>query len=311
MYKRISNSELSGLNIETLLSLVRMGERLDMELSHTIILVKREDVDDLLNFTIEPISQPVQRRLRQQLMEVEQKEGLRTYLLRARTQDSRMMLGLVLESLMQFQLQKDAVLNLVPMVLKESQRGNAKWTSGPSSDTSPTRFKPKGTIEYDGSPPENIEKGVFYVPSSDNQVAFDSFMLVDKVLYLFQMTIAASHPISEGIMVFLSRPTLQTVEWRFIFIICGSPFSCSQANYATMKTFWNKVKLFTAEVDVHKPWQFQDDDIISDDPNQPKRFSTRLARKRSAQADPPSPINEATSSKVRLPSKRKATKAGE
>ena len=289
-----------------------MGERLDMKLSHTIILVKREDVDNLLKYTVEPISQPIQRRLRQRLLEVEQKEWLRTYLLRSRTQDSGMMVGLVFESLMQIKLQKDAVLNLVPMVMKESQRGNAKWTSGLSSDTSPTRFTPEGTIEY-GSLPDKIEKGIFYVPSSDNQAAFDSFMLVDKYLYLFQMTIAASHPISERIMVFLSHPTLQTVEWRFIFIIRGSPFSCSQANYATMKTFWDKVKLFTAEVDVHNPGQFQDDDD-DDDPNQPKRSSSRLAQKRSAQAAPPSPINQATSSKVRLPSKRskrKATKAGE
>ena len=286
-----------------------MGELLDMKLSHTIILVKREEMDNLLKLTIEPISQLVQRRLRQWLMEVEQKERLRTYLLRSRTQDSRMMLGLVFESLMQFQLQKDAVLNLVPMVLMESQRGgNAKWISGLSSDASSTQFTPEGTIEYDGSPPENIEKGIFYVPSSDNQAAFDSFMLVDKYLYLFQMTIAASHPISERIMAFFSHPMLQTVEWHFIFIIRGSPFSCSQANYATMKTFWNKVKLFTAEVDVHNPGQFQDDD--DDDPNQKNRFSARLAQKHSAQAAPPPPINEATSSKVRLPSKRKATKAG-
>ena len=288
-----------------------------MELSHTtIILVKREDVDDLFKFTIEPISLSVQRRLRQQLMEVEQKERLRTYLLRVRARDSRMMLGIVFESLVQFQLQKDAVLNLVPMVLDESQRGNAKWRSGPSSDTgSPIRFKPKATIEYDGSRPDGIEEGVFYVPSSDNQVAFDSFMLVDRILYLFQMTIAASHPISEGIMEFLSHPKLQAAEWHFIFIIHGSPFSCTRANFPKMETFWKKVRLFTAEVDVHRLRQPQEDDTISDDSNQShlsssKRASSRLAQKRKARAPPPSPINEATSSKVQLPSNRKVRKAG-
>jgi len=57
-----------------------------MELSHSIILVKRENVDDLLKFTVEPISLSVRRLLQQELMEVEQEERLRTYLLRARAQ---------------------------------------------------------------------------------------------------------------------------------------------------------------------------------------------------------------------------------
>ena len=276
-----------------------------MNLSHTIILVKRANMDNLFEFTIEPISRSIQGQLRQHLLRAEQTEKLRTYLLRARMRESRMMLGLVFESLMQLQLQKDAVLNLVPMVLDESQRGNAKWRSGPSSDASPIRFQPEDTIEYEGRPPDEIEEGVFYVPSYDNQVAFDSFMLVKQDLYLFQMTIAASHPISEGIMDFLSNPTLQAAKWHFIFIIRGSTFSCSRTNFTKMETFWTKVNLFTAEVDIH--------DVTSDDPNQPhpsssKRASARLALKRSAQAGPLSPINEATSSKVQLPRKRKVTK---
>jgi len=57
-----------------------------MELSHSIILVKRENVDDLLKFTAEPISLSVKRLLQQELVEVEQEERLQTYLLRARAQ---------------------------------------------------------------------------------------------------------------------------------------------------------------------------------------------------------------------------------
>ena len=57
-----------------------------MELSHSIILVKRENVGDLLKFTVEPISLSVKRLLQQELMEVEQEERLQTYLLRAGAQ---------------------------------------------------------------------------------------------------------------------------------------------------------------------------------------------------------------------------------
>jgi len=299
-------SALDDLKIDTLLEYIHLGQSLDMNLSHTVILIKREKVDDLVKYIIEPISRSVQRKLRQHLLQLEQTEKLRTYLLNARTRRSKMMLGIIFESLMQLKLQKDATLNLVPMVLDESQRGNAKWISGPSSQASSIRFQPEDTVEYDGPPPDKIKEGVFYVPSSDNQVAFDSFMLIGKKLYLFQMTIAASHPISEGITGFLSQPELQAAEWYFIFIIRVPPFSCTRTNFTKMETFWTKVKLFTAVVDLHQ--------VTSDGPNQPhpsssKRSSSRIAQKRSAQAALPSPINEATSSKVRLPSKR--TKARE
>lgn len=59
-------------------------------------------MDDLLRFTIEPISLSVKRRLKQQLMEVEQKERLWTYLLCTSIQDLRIVLGIVFKSLAQF-----------------------------------------------------------------------------------------------------------------------------------------------------------------------------------------------------------------
>jgi hypothetical protein len=55
-----------------------MGENLDMDLSHSIILIKREKVDDLLSYIVEPITPSVRRRLKKRLMKVEQKERLRS-----------------------------------------------------------------------------------------------------------------------------------------------------------------------------------------------------------------------------------------
>jgi len=56
MYQIKLKTTIFGLEIYLLLSYVQMGKNLNMELSHSIILVKRKNVDDLLRFTIEPIS---------------------------------------------------------------------------------------------------------------------------------------------------------------------------------------------------------------------------------------------------------------
>jgi len=236
-----------------------MGESLDMELSHTIILVTRENVDDLFKFNIEPISLSVNRLMKQRLLEAGQKERLRTYMLHEKVEDSRIVLGILFESLAQIQLQKEVDLNLVRMVKGSTQRGNDKWKSRPSSDTSSQAtsshilFKPKDTDEYANSHPSDIKEGVFYVPLSQNEVAFDSFLLVDKVLYLFQMTIASRHEIKEGIMESLEHPTLMGAEWHFIFVTpSGTPIVCSQANVAKMGEFRDKASLFVAEIDFHK-----------------------------------------------------------
>ena len=127
---------ISSLTWDLLLSYIRMGESLDMELSHTIILVTRENVDDLFKFNIEPISLSVNRLMKQRLLEAGQKERLRTYMLHEKVEDSRIVLGILFEALAQIQLQKEVDLNLVRMVKESTQRGNDKWKSRPSSDTS-------------------------------------------------------------------------------------------------------------------------------------------------------------------------------
>lgn len=82
-----------------------------MALSHSLILDKRKNVDDLFKLVIEPITLSVQQLLKKRLMEVEQKEPLRTCLLFSRVQDSRMLGGLIFESFAQLHLQKTVILD--------------------------------------------------------------------------------------------------------------------------------------------------------------------------------------------------------
>lgn len=55
--------------MDSLLEYVKLGQGLGMRLSHCIILVKRTSLDDLFTYTIEPLSLPINRRIKQQLNE--------------------------------------------------------------------------------------------------------------------------------------------------------------------------------------------------------------------------------------------------
>jgi hypothetical protein len=67
---------ISSLNMDSLLTFVQRSENLEMDVSHPIILIKRQNVDDLLKFTIQPISLSVKRLLKERLVEAEQEERL-------------------------------------------------------------------------------------------------------------------------------------------------------------------------------------------------------------------------------------------
>lgn len=192
-------------------------------------------------------------------MKKERVEQLRTYLRYERVQDSSIVKGLIFESLMQFQLQEEAQLDLLPMIKVPGQRGgNAKWISQRASDASSSgpsppihlSFKPDHTAEYEGPYPRDIDQGIFYVPSNSAQVALDSFILIEEVLYMFQMTIAPSHPINKGDNGVPFTSNAPEADWYFVFIVPSrSSIVCREANVAKMEEFWNKASLFTVEID--------------------------------------------------------------
>ena len=82
------------------------------------------------------------------------------------------------------------------------------------------KIQPKKTLEYKDDGLQSIESDVFYVPSLDNQTAFHSFILLDNLLYIFQMTIASSHDINQGLITVANSYSFPPREkWRFVFII--------------------------------------------------------------------------------------------
>ena len=198
--------------------------------------------------------------------------------------DRRILASLIFESLAQLQLQQEVSLNLVPMAeVPAPPRGNTEWESQPRSSSPtpqnlvdsagqgsssvgidaantplPIRFKPTDTVEYDESKLSGIRANVFYTPTSSNQEAFDLFILVDQVLYIFQFSISASQDIKEGgVMKFFSQPMLkerlQGAEWRFVLVVPPRPtIVYSESNVAMLKGFGDRARLFIAEIVLFK-----------------------------------------------------------
>ena len=86
---------------------------------------------------------------------------------------------------------------------------------------------PSGTCEYcESNVKARIEPDVYYMPRSANQVAFDSFILHDGYLFIFQFTGASSksHQVKFGLFTFLAQCAAnnnipERDKWRFIFVI--------------------------------------------------------------------------------------------
>jgi hypothetical protein len=142
-----------------------------------------------------------------------------------------------------------------------SQGRKRQWNSEPIDGPAtvapiPIRFTPERSVEYAESDLEEIRSGVFYVPSASNQAGFDSFILVDQILYIWQFTIAHSHSFSDGIMALFSQDRIRSVvdnmEWRFVFVIPkgGHLITPGPKNSAAeLEKFCKKGKLYSAQFD--------------------------------------------------------------
>ena len=225
-----------------------------------MLLIRREEGSDFQEFFLEPVTSYVRRRLKERFMEEEWKEQLRVYESFASLKQLRRLASVVFESMVQLQLQKEVVLNLVPMW---NLRGteNPTWTSHPIAANTytgiPIRFKPENVVKYEGSTLKVFHPCDLYVPTSSKQVAFDAFVLVDGVLYIFRFSEAPSHGIKGDMMDFFSQPTLYTMlqgaKWRFVFITpLGLTITCDEPSITRFAESRERVTLFSAEFDPKK-----------------------------------------------------------
>lgn len=242
-----SENAIQDSTVETLCDHISKATQLSFsEVPHTIFMVKRTDLNDLQTMTIIPASPAIGIRLKSKVRALQHAEQIQLYEWWASVEPSRWMAGLVFKSLARSMLQRRVALKLVPIQKRSLGPGkemrwvsicedqmshttrapdaDSKWknevsTSANQSSTGPVGahssitvdFSPREIVEYEDEEitiqQEEIE-GVFFVPKLTNQIVFDSFIVFDGVLYIFQFTIATEHNIKQGLMSLLSRPTL-------------------------------------------------------------------------------------------------------
>jgi len=258
-HRRRSEIAIAKLSSRTLREMVNGALELNFDdVSHTIVLVKRRGNDLSQSLIIvEPITLVVEMALRNQLRRETQAERLALYRSLANVEDSRRLAGVVYESLAQEKLQQQnpIELHLFPMIKKRPQgSGKGKklprWYSNHGDGVDPSSVQSINIRRTDNdvfsSMPDPIKDNIYYVPESPNQVAFDSFIMDDKKLFIFQFTIASFHEIKTGILTSFSQDSLPPKkDWYFVFAVPPtlSEISCPE------KGFLEGVKLYSAVVD--------------------------------------------------------------
>ena len=246
-YRRDVNRALSTVTMETIEKLFQDASALSLDIvSHELCLLSREERDDVLSrAVVAPITPSIQSRLSTRFWNLNREEQIRLYKYFKRVPKSRKVAGIFYQAAVQSYLQGDGILMVSPMVmLEETKRKKSK--DGPQNQWHSThlvihnpvlealrvkvlarksfevKIRSNRTVEYSDNGLQSIEPNVFYVPKMTNQKAFDSFILLDGFLYIFQITVEMHHDINHGLIDVgekYSHGFPPRDKWRFVFII--------------------------------------------------------------------------------------------
>ncbi|KAI0293196.1 hypothetical protein BC826DRAFT_387922 [Russula brevipes] len=277
-HRKGSENAIQNFAIRTLYDHISNLTQLSFgDVPHAIFVVKRTDLDDLHAMTVEPVASSVRERLKTQIQTLRHAEQIGLYNNLAHEQSSRQIAGLVFESLAQSMLQRRFVLRLIPMQ-KQGSRKKTYWVSahedqsysgadwelenGEVCSLVTLNFQPSHTVEYEGNSIDNIDEGVFYIPKTTNQVAFDSFIISDGFLYIVRFSIASKYDTTAPVSFFSGQlPLPPKANWRFIFVIpSGNSISFPQPSDSKLAEFLKGVRLFSAQLNIQEDLVWNDED---------------------------------------------------
>jgi hypothetical protein len=219
-YRRALNRTLSNITAKTIEKLIKNTAALSMDsVSHKICLLSREELDKVYSeAVVAPITPFVKSKLSACLRNLHRDEQIRLYKHFERVPESRKVAGIYYEAIVQSYLQDGRILKLVSMVtLEERKRKSLANGSQHHSIHNPVlearrreevpngfevNISPNRIFEYSDNGLQSIEPNVFYVPEMSNHKAFDSFVLLDGFLYIFQITIRVGvhHDMNHGLI---------------------------------------------------------------------------------------------------------------
>ena len=228
VYKDELNHAISNNTTDQLVELINKSIQLTMNAaSHKICLISRRDPKDMRSTPlVSPITDSIKSRLSNQLRNLQQAERIHLFKQLESVPGARATAGIVYEAQAQYLLQQGRHLDLIPMAKlengqKKKTSGTGKWAPRPqwhssdihlrdtsleisrrqaSSQLVSVDIQPSETLEYMDDGLESLEPNVFYVPEKTNKSALDSFILIDDILYIFQMTIKPIHDINHGLI---------------------------------------------------------------------------------------------------------------
>jgi len=248
-YKDDLNMALKSITVDEIEKMIKDTSSLTMDaVSHKICLLSRVERDDIHSrAAVAPITLSIQSKLAARFRNLHRNEQIRLYKYFERVPESKKVAGVFYEAIVQSYFQNGRILELVPMVtlpVKETKRKRSedKSEDGPQpqwysshifihnpalelrrqrvSNSFEVNIRPIHILEYTDKGLQSIEPNVFYVPEMTNQKAFDSFILLDGLLYIFQITIGMRHDINRGLIDFADKFSFpRRDKWRFVFII--------------------------------------------------------------------------------------------
>ncbi|KAH8992842.1 hypothetical protein EDB86DRAFT_2830389 [Lactarius hatsudake] len=205
----------------------------------------------------------IKLKLRTQLRNETRAARIALYKKLANVEGTRRIAGVVYESLAEEMLEERIALKLVPMVEQDSGRGKKfpRWHSnhGDGANRSlvlPIDISPAETFVYPVSGLDHpIKDRVYYIPETQNQVAFDSFIMAEGMFYIFQFATGSDQSINKGIVPFFSKMVPGALppraDWHFVFIVpprARSEIYCSQPRGDDLK-LPDEMNLFSAVLD--------------------------------------------------------------
>jgi hypothetical protein len=212
--------------------------------SHKLFLIRRTraaETDSLAFVSV--ITDTITMKMAASFRQLKRADKVRVYHIAVANPGSRALGGTIYEPFCQEQFKTRIQLEYLPMVRLPDAAGSKTKHQWHTSHTMLQAkleelrrlalarkgnlfVEPNAVVEYteDYLRTQTIQDGTFYIPKAKNQVALDSFIIHDGILYLFQFTVGTHHTIKDGLISFIQGGTQGFPSWenvRLISIIPG------------------------------------------------------------------------------------------
>ena len=281
LYDDQLQNDVDRLSLDKLKEMVYLLRSFNMEeTSHKLCLITRATTAIESGFCVAPITRYVRCRLSISMRNQDRRELVEAFKRLHDLSSGRVMSGVIFENICHQDFANRIHIKLFPMVrlTSKTSKNESYWFSShelPSDDTNDSvkhKFRisdklsqktqdarnhciilktNKNNVNHYGNEKLALKPGTYYVPDKPNEVAFDSFLLFNDALYIFQFTVFEEHSYNEKLISRFAKFTNvpERSKWRFIFIIPRKVrgIKCPFPKHLNSPLI-NDVELFSAQI---------------------------------------------------------------